>query len=282
MPFLISEESPRLMGVLNVTPDSFYDGGRHHTIDKAVSHARQMIAEGADMIDIGGESTRPGAKAISPEEECSRVIPVIEKLKKETVLPISIDSRHSLVIEAALNAGATFVNDVYALQEEGALAAVAKANVPVCLMHMQGNPETMQHRPQYQSVLQEVHHFLIKRISACEKAGISRENIWIDPGFGFGKTLDHNLTLLSNLSFFKTLGCPILIGLSRKTMFGEMLNKPADERLHGTLAATMVAVMQGVSIVRTHDVAATKDLLTVARAIKPYLQRREKADVCTA
>ncbi len=271
-----------LMGVLNVTPDSFYDGGRHHSKEKAFSHALQMIQEGADIIDIGGESTRPGAQIVSPEEECDRVIPVIEKLKQETDTPISIDSRHTAVIKAALDAGAVFVNDVYALQDDGALATVAAANVPVCLMHMQGTPESMQNRPHYQDVLQELYHFFIERIVACEQAGIAREKIWLDPGFGFGKTLDHNLTLLTNLSFFKTLGCPLLIGLSRKSMFGEILNKPADERLHGTLAATMVAALQDVSIIRTHDVAATKDILTVARAIKPYLQRREQADVCTA
>lgn len=281
MPIVNSRAHPRLMGILNVTPDSFYDGGRHHTISQAISHALQMISEGADIIDIGGESTRPGARMVSPQEECDRVIPVIEGLKKATTIPLSIDSRHTMVMKAALEAGATFVNDVYALQDEGALAVVAKANVPVCLMHMQGNPQTMQQRPHYQNILEEVYSFLANRIEDCEKAGILRENIWIDPGFGFGKTLAHNLTLLGNLSFFNGLGCPLLIGLSRKSMFGEILNKPADQRLYASLAGTMVAAIQGISIIRTHDVAPTKEILLVAQALQPYLQRREQRDVCT-
>lgn len=263
--------SPKLMGILNVTPDSFFDGGFFKTIESAVTHAHQMVKDGADIIDIGGESTRPNAKHVSIAEECDRVIPVIERLKNEISIPISIDSRHGTVIKAALQAGVDIVNDVTALHDEQALAVVASYGVPVCLMHMKGTPQTMQVSPAYDDVVREVYCFLEESIERCEKAGILRENIWIDPGFGFGKNLAHNLTLLGKLPYFKTLACPILVGLSRKSMFGEILNVPAEQRLYGSLAGAALALMQGATIIRTHDVAATKDVLAVFKAVKPYL-----------
>jgi dihydropteroate synthase len=264
------------MGVLNVTPDSFYDGGRHNTVDAAVARARVMIQEGAHIIDIGGESTRPGAQAVSIQEECDRVVPVIEKLRQETALPISIDTRHASVMLAAIAAGADIVNDVSGLCDPGAIGVVAKHKVKVCIMHMQGTPETMQESPTYDNVVQEIQSFFHQRIELCEKAGILRENIWIDPGFGFGKTLAHNLTLLAKLAEFESLNCKILVGLSRKSMFGKILDKPADQRLYGSLAGAVLAAMHGASIFRTHDVAATKDVLAVVKAISPYMHSRHE------
>ncbi len=261
----------KIMGILNVTPDSFSDGGRYATRDKAIAHALLMVEEGADFIDVGGESTRPGAAPITSCEECDRVIPVIERLKQEISLPISIDSRHSRVIEEALKAGASIVNDVTALQDPRSLQIVADANVPVCLMHMQGQPESMQKEPHYEEVLLEIFQFLQDRISVCEKAGIRKENIWIDPGFGFGKTLAHNLSLLAKLQHFKKLQCPILVGLSRKAMFGQILDLPVDKRLFGSLAGAVIAALHGADIIRVHDVGATKQAMKVVEATKPYL-----------
>ncbi len=261
------------MGILNVTTDSFSDGGRYYTFDNAINQALKMVAEGADIIDVGGESTRPGATPVSIDEECERVIPIIECLKNEIAIPISIDTRHAKVMAAAVNAGASIVNDVMALQNEGSLDIVATKGVPVCLMHMQGLPQTMQANPIYDDVVKDIYTFFEQRITACEQKGIQRKNIWIDPGFGFGKTLEHNLTLLGNLSFFKTLGCPLLIGLSRKAMFGAILNKPPEDRLYASLAGTMLAAMQGVAIIRTHDVGPTKDILKVMQAALPFWQK---------
>jgi dihydropteroate synthase len=272
----------KIMGIVNVTPDSFYDGGRYLSKESAIKHAMQLIDEGADIIDIGGESTRPGAMPVSIDEECDRVIPIIEFLSKETSIPISIDSRHTTVMQAAIRAGAHIVNDVSGMQDATARALVAKHQIPVCIMHMQGEPDTMQNAPIYTDILQEVSLFLKNRIELCEKAGILREKIWIDPGFGFGKTLAHNLTLLANLSYFKQLGCEILVGLSRKSMFGMLLNKPEEQRLQGSIAGTVFALMQGATIVRTHDVSATKDALAVFDALQPYSHRSGLADVSTA
>lgn len=270
------------MGIVNVTPDSFYDGGRYYERDKAISHAMQLIREGADIIDIGGESTRPGAKPVSIDEERDRVIPIIEYLSKETAIPISIDSRHPAVMQAAILAGACIVNDVSGMQDAAAREIVAKQQVPVCIMHMQGKPETMQHAPIYTDIIQEELLFFKNRIELCEKAGILRENIWIDPGFGFGKTLEHNLTLLANLSRFKQLGCEILVGLSRKSMFGQLLNKPEEQRLYGSIAGSVIACLQGATIIRTHDVSATKDALIVIDALHMNSHRSTVADVSTA
>ncbi len=265
------------MGILNVTPDSFYDGGRYQQVDAAIQHALKMIQEGADIIDIGGESTRPGATPLSASEECDRVIPIIEALRKISDIPLSIDSRHTAVIEAALAAGANIVNSIDALADAAQCALVARFQVPVCLMHMQGTPSNMQQAPHYKDVLQEVYDFFRWRIAICEKAGILRENIWIDPGFGFGKTLAHNLHLLANLSFFKTLHCPILVGLSRKSLWGEILNAPPQERLYGSLTGATLAALQGAAIIRTHDVAATQDMRAVINAV-----RRIDTHVCAS
>lgn len=271
---------PQIMGILNVTPDSFYDGGFHHSHQAAFQHALQLISEGADIIDVGGESTRPGAHPVSIQEECDRVLPVVEQLVKETATPVSVDTRHALVMKEAIRLGASIINDVNALQGEGALEVVAKQPVKVCLMHMQGIPETMQHKPQYENILQEVYDFFEKRLQACEEQGILRQNIWLDPGFGFGKSLDHNLTLLGNLTFFKSLGCPLLVGISRKSMFGALLNRPVELRLPASLSAVLIALLQGVAIVRVHDVAATFDALAVLKAVQPYC--KENLSVTTA
>ncbi|MGE3318159.1 MAG: dihydropteroate synthase [Candidatus Berkiella sp.] len=261
---------PQIMGILNVTPDSFYDGGFHHSHTAAFEHALQLISEGADIIDVGGESTRPGAQPISIQEECDRVLPVIEKLVKETATPVSVDTRHAQVMKEAIRLGASIINDVNALQNEDTLNVVANQPVKVCLMHMQGTPESMQHKPQYENILQEIYDFFVARINACEAHGLSRKNIWLDPGFGFGKTLEHNLTLLGNLSFFKSLGCPLLVGISRKSMFGALLNRPAELRLPASLSAALIALLQGAAIVRVHDVAATFDALAVLKAVQPH------------
>ncbi|MBS0289347.1 MAG: dihydropteroate synthase [Proteobacteria bacterium] len=271
----------KIMGVLNVTPDSFFDGGRYFSPTQAIQRALRLAEEGADIIDIGGESTRPGAKSISETEECDRVLPVIEALVKEITLPISIDTRHVSVMKAAVQAGVKIINDVSALSSPEAMDLVSRSSVIVCLMHMQGLPETMQILPTYENVVTHVYDFLKNRLELCQKAGILRENIWIDPGFGFGKNLAHNLSLLGNLSVFKQLGSPIVVGLSRKSMFGEILNKPADQRLFASIAGAVIAALQGSTIIRTHDVAPTKDALAVVKALRPFIKER-LTDVCTA
>lgn len=263
------------MGVLNVTPDSFHDGGHFYSLENALKRAEQMVAEGVDIIDIGGESTRPGAVAVTTDEELRRVIPVIEVLRKELVVPLSIDTRHTRVMQYAIESGATMINDVMALQDEGAVAYAASAKVPICLMHMQGLPHSMQANPHYTDVLDEVYQFLQNRVDVCKASGIAKDNIYIDPGFGFGKTLNHNLMMLGRLSKFKKLGCKILVGLSRKSMFGKILNVETEDRLFGSLAAAMLALLQGADIIRTHDVRATKDILAVYEAVKPFWQSPE-------
>jgi len=262
--------NPQIMGILNVTPDSFYDGGRYHLHDTAFKHALQLINEGADIIDIGGESTRPGAMPVSIQQECDRVLPLVEQLVKETTTPISVDTRHAIVMKEAIRLGASIINDVAALTEENALAVVSQHPVKVCLMHMQGTPQTMQHKPHYENILDEIVDFFEMRIAACEQAGISRQQIWLDPGFGFGKTLEHNLTLLGNLAVFKKWGCPLLVGLSRKSMFKALLNRTPEQSLPASLGAALIALLQGVAVVRTHDVAATKDVLAVMKAVQSY------------
>lgn len=258
------------MGVLNITPDSFFDGGRYFSIEAAVERALQMVEEGADFIDIGGESTRPFAQAVSLSEEAKRVLPIIECLAKNTTVPISIDTRHPEIMQSAIEAGASIVNDIYALQAPGALEIIARKKVTVCLMHMQGLPKTMQEAPYYHDVVKEIFDFLAQRIIVCEKAGIAKNRIWIDPGFGFGKTLKHNLTLLGRLSIFKALECSILAGLSRKSMFKMLLDLPVEERLFASLAAAVLAAQQGASIIRTHDVKPTWECLKVVEAVAPY------------
>jgi len=259
------------MGILNLTPDSFSDGGDYVSPQAALSRARQMIAEGAAIIDVGGESTRPGAQPVSVQEELDRVIPVIEALSADCAVPISIDTSKPEVMRAAVLAGAGLINDVHALQLDGALQAAAelnlRASVPVCLMHMQGVPQNMQQAPHYDDVVIEVKNFLTERIEACLAAGLPRARLLIDPGFGFGKTLAHNLQLLRQLPELSGIGAPLVVGLSRKGMIGALLDAPIDQRLYGGLALAALAVWQGAMIVRTHDVRATAEALKVCSAV---------------
>ncbi len=252
------------MGILNVTPDSFSDGGDFFSPEKALLHARQMVKEGAAIIDVGGESTRPGAAIISIDEELSRVIPVIEAIRAEIDTPISIDTSKAVVMRAAVEAGASMINDVRALQEEGALEAAAELQVPVCLMHMQGGPQTMQLAPDYDDVVLQVKSFLHQRIECCIAAGIPRELLVIDPGFGFGKELVHNQVLLKRLNELLEFDVPLLIGVSRKSMISQMLDLPVDERLYASIALASIAVWQGASIIRSHDVATTLQAIRVS------------------
>jgi dihydropteroate synthase len=245
------------MGILNVTPDSFSDGGFFFDPSKAVAHAHAMVAEGASIVDVGGESTRPGAQPVSVQQELDRVIPVIERLAREIPVPISIDTSKPDVMRAAVAAGAGFINDVTAFRQDGALTVAASLNVPVCIMHMQGEPRTMQHDPHYEDVMTEVRDFLTARVHAAQQAGIPRERIVVDPGFGFGKTLEHNLTLLRNLDVLTAMGLPVLAGLSRKAMIGKALGLPVEQRLHASVALALIAVQNGARILRVHDVAPT-------------------------
>lgn len=264
---MLDLRTPQVMGILNVTPDSFSDGGQHNTYDAAIKHALQMCAEGAAIIDVGGESTRPGAEAVSLDEELERVIPVIEKLKQEIDVPISIDTFKPEVMRAAVAAGAGLINDVNALRADGALEAAASLNVPVCLMHMQGTPRTMQKEPVYDNVTNDVKHFLHERVIACEQAGISRDKIILDPGFGFGKTLEHNLQLMRELSVLMDEDLPVLVGVSRKSMLGLILDAEPDQRLYGTVTLQAMALMQGAHILRSHDVKAAVDGIKTVMAV---------------
>jgi len=266
-PYTLDLAVPRVMGILNVTPDSFFDGGRHVDIAAALAHARQMAADGADLIDVGGESTRPGAAAVSEAEEMKRVLPVIEALAGGGLL-VSADTRRPAVMRGAIAAGAAMINDVGALGAPGALDVVARTNAAVCLVHMQGEPGTMQRAPQYGDVVREVREFLLARARACEDAGIARERVVVDPGFGFGKTLAHNLALLRALPDLAAAGYPVLAGLSRKSSLGTITGRPVDERMAASLAAALAAVARGASIVRVHDVRETVDALKVWHAIR--------------
>lgn len=260
---------PKVMGVLNRTPDSFSDGGAYTDFDAALRQAHLMVEEGAAILDIGGESTRPGAKAVGAQQELERVIPLIERLAHETDVPISIDTSKPEVMREAVRAGAIMVNDVYALRLPGALEAVRDCAMTVCLMHMQGEPRSMQHNPHYENVVTEVKQFLQDRIQVCEAGGIPAARIVVDPGFGFGKTLEHNLVLLRELREFGSLGRPLLIGLSRKSSIGTLSgNLPPNQRLHGSVAAAVIAVLQGAHIVRAHDVGPTVQALKVAAAVR--------------
>ena len=256
------------MGVLNVTPDSFSDGGRFANIEAAVAHALRMVGEGAGVIDIGGESTRPGAQAVSIEEEIRRVVPVIETLAARTSVPISIDTSKPAVMTAAVRAGASMINDVRALREPGAIDAAAATDAAICLMHMQGEPRTMQAEPRYSDVVAEVRDFLRARAEACLARGIAKDRLVIDPGIGFGKRLEHNLALLAGLPALTGLGWPVLVGVSRKSMFGALLGRGVDERVAGGVAMATAAILAGASIVRTHDVAATVDAVKAAVALR--------------
>ena len=258
------------MGILNVTPDSFSDGGEFSSFATACRQADLMVAQGAKIIDIGGESTRPGAQDVSDEHELARVLPLIEYVSAKHDVWISIDTSKALVMEAAVNAGAHLINDVRALQEPDALEVAAKLNVPVCLMHMQGQPRTMQDSPQYEDIIADISEFFRERIEACLTAGIKREHIVLDPGFGFGKSLAHNYELLNRMAEFEPLGLPILAGLSRKSMFGQLLGREVSQRLSATLAGNMLAIQAGAKIVRVHDVQETCDMIAVLEAAKNF------------
>ncbi|MGX5729928.1 dihydropteroate synthase [Pseudoxanthomonas beigongshangi] len=274
---ILKLDRPQVMGIVNVTPDSFSDGGAHDTLEAAVAHGLKLVEEGADILDIGGESTRPGAADVSVEEELRRVVPVIERLAKETALPISIDTFKPEVMRAAVQAGAGMINDIYGLRREGALEAAAALGVPVVLMHMQGEPRTMQEAPEYDDVVGDVHRFLAERIFAAEMAGIARKNLLVDPGFGFGKNTQHNLALLAQLERFVELGVPVLAGLSRKRTLGELTGRDvASERVAASVAAHLIAAQRGAAIVRVHDVAATVDALKVWNAVAAVTLPRAK------
>lgn len=266
---ILDLSQPRIMGVLNRTPDSFSDGGRFAGFDAALSQARKMLLEGADIIDVGGESTRPGAAEVGVDEELSRVIPLIERLAGELGALISVDTSKPEVMRAAVAAGAAMINDVYALRRPDALQAAAATGTAICLMHMQGEPRTMQKDPHYGDVIEEVKEFLEYRAQTALDAGVARDRIVLDPGFGFGKNLEHNLTLLRRLPEIAALGYPLLVGLSRKSMIGALLGgKPVEERVQGSVAAAVIAVQNGAAIVRVHDVAPTVEALKIAVAAR--------------
>ena len=260
-------KQPQVMGILNVTPDSFSDGGRHQGLDQALRHAEQMLKEGATLIDIGGESTRPGAAEVSEQEELDRVVPIVEAVVARFDALVSVDTSTAAVITASAKVGASLINDVRALEREGALAAAAATGLPVCLMHMQGQPKNMQLNPSYNDVLLEVKSYLQARITACHAAGIKKQQILLDPGFGFGKTVTQNYSLLKNLQEIEAMGYPLLIGTSRKSMIGAVTGREVDERLAGSLATVVLAVERGASIIRVHDVAATVDAIKIAHSM---------------
>jgi len=275
---ILKLDRPRVLGIVNVTPDSFADGGEHATLETAVAHGLKLAEEGADALDVGGESTRPGARDVGVDEELRRVIPVVERLARETTLPISIDTSKPEVMRAAVAAGAGMINDVYALRRDGALDAAASLRVPVVLMHMQGEPRSMQEAPRYEDVVADVHRFLAERIFAAEMSGIDKKRIVVDPGFGFGKTSAHNLLLLAQFERFTELGVPVLAGLSRKKTIGELTGRDdPHERVHGSVAAAVIAAQRGARLLRVHDVAATVDALRVWNAVAAQPMPRPKA-----
>lgn len=283
----LSGSRTQVMAVLNLTPDSFSDGGQLYRsgkvdLDKVLSRAADIADEGADWFDLGGESTRPGAEQISSAEECDRVLPVVDALRREFALPISVDTSNPELMTAAAGAGAAMINDVRALQREGALTAAINADLPVCLMHMQGTPHSMQEKPEYQNVADEVSAYLLARAHACEQAGMTRANIVLDPGFGFGKTLEHNLALFNGLPALVQQGYPVLVGVSRKSMIGSILSKQGkprdvDERLAGGLALATLAAVHRVAIIRTHDVRATRDIVEVVQALNHSEHKGQKS-----
>ncbi|SEC10006.1 dihydropteroate synthase [Pseudomonas anguilliseptica] len=259
---------PQVMGILNVTPDSFSDGGRYGQCDAALRHAEAMLQAGATLIDVGGESTRPGARAVSPVEELERVAPVVEAIARELDVIISVDTSTPAVIRETARLGAGLINGVRSLQREGALDAAADSGLPVCLMHMRGEPTTMQQNPQYSDVVAEVCEFLLERLAACTAAGIGAERVILDPGFGFAKTLEHNLSLFKHLPVLHALGRPLLVGVSRKSMIGKVLGHEVGERLYGSLALAALALSKGAHILRVHDVAQTVDVVRMIAAVE--------------
>lgn len=260
--------TPQVMGIVNTTPDSFSDGGLYRQTEAAVAHAKAMIDAGVSIIDIGGESTRPGAELVSEEEELARVIPVIEAIRSFSSVWISVDTSKAEVMRQAIEAGADLINDVRSLTMPGAMAVAAKAQVPVCIMHMQGQPQTMQLAPQYQDVFQDVEDFLTERVSACEQAGIPRENLILDPGFGFGKTLQHNYHLLANLEKFHKFNLPVLAGMSRKSMIFKLLDKQPSQSMVGSVTCATLAVLKGAQIIRVHDFQETLEAMTIIRTMQ--------------
>lgn len=268
----VNFDTPKVMGILNVTPDSFSDGGQFSELDVAVRQAEEMISAGATFIDVGGESTRPGALAVSLNEELDRVIPVIEKISNYFDVVVSIDTNKAQVMTEAVHSGASMINDVRALRNEGALNAAIRAanefNVPSCLMHMQGEPQNMQNKPQYDGVVEEVLGFFEQRIEACSKAGLERRHMLIDPGFGFGKTLDHNYQLLKHLQQFNSFSVPVLVGMSRKSMIGNLLEREINQRLAGNIATATIAATAGVEIIRVHDVVETMDAIKIVNKLR--------------
>lgn len=265
---LLDLSFPRVMGILNVTPDSFSDGGQHVALDDALRHAEQMLAEGAAIIDVGGESTRPGALAIGSQEELDRVAPVVERLVRELDALVSVDTSCPAVMREASGLGAGMINDVRALEREGALLAAVGSGLPVCLMHRQGEPQDMQQAPNYQQPVEvEVAEYLARRVAECEAAGLRRNRLLIDPGFGFGKTVEHNLRLLKCMASLQALGLPLLVGMSRKSMIGKVLGRPVEERLFGGVALAAMALERGANILRVHDVAATVDAVNMTWAV---------------
>ena len=262
--------TPQVMGIVNITPDSFSDGGKYHQLESALRHVESMIEAGTAIIDIGGESTRPGAADVNVEMELARVIPVIEAIRQRFDCWISIDTSKAQVMTEAVNAGADLINDVRALQEVGALEAAAKANVPICLMHMQGQPRTMQSDPSYVDLITDVNQFLQERIQVCEQYGITRQQLILDPGFGFGKTMAHNYQLLAQLEQFHQFGLPLLAGMSRKSMISKLLNKPPINCLAGSLACATIAAIKGAQIIRVHDAQETIDVVQVCNMVANY------------
>jgi dihydropteroate synthase len=265
--FRLGLDRPLVMGIVNVTPDSFYDGGRHASTAAAIAHARRLAEEGADLVDVGGESSRPGSEAVSLDAELARVLPVLDGLR-DLEVPVSVDTTKPEVMRAAIAGGAAMINDITALAAPGAIDAVAAGDAAVCLMHMRGEPRTMQADPVYADVVAEVRDFLAARVAACVAAGIPRDGIAIDPGFGFGKTVDHNLTLLRELGAIAALGVPVLAGWSRKSSLGRITGRAPEERLASSLAAALIAAQRGARILRVHDVAATRDVLDVLAAVQ--------------
>jgi dihydropteroate synthase len=263
----INGQCAKVMGILNITPDSFFDGGHFTNIDHALKQAEQMVQDGAVILDIGGESTRPGAQIVSAEQELARVIPVIEAIRQRFDCAISIDTSKAAVMRSAIEAGAHIINDVKALSGPNCMETAAELGVPVCLMHMQGEPRTMQADPSYNDVIEDIKHYLLERITQCERAGIAKKNIIVDPGFGFGKTLVQNYQLLNQLQTFATLGCTVMVGMSRKSMIGNLLNNSVEQRLIGSVSCAVIAAMKGAAVIRVHDVKATVEAIKIVSAV---------------
>lgn len=257
---------PQVMGILNVTPDSFSDGGRHNRIDLALQHAQAMIAAGASILDIGGESTRPGAAEVSEEEELARVVPIVEAISQRMEVWISVDTSKAAVIRETAKAGAHLINDIRSLQEPDALSAAVATGLPVCLMHMQGQPKNMQHAPHYENLIGEVNTYFSEQIARCVSAGIPKDKLLLDPGFGFGKNLTHNYQLLARLAEFHHFGLPLLVGMSRKSMIGQLLRVPPEQRVTGSVTCAVIAAMQGAQIIRVHDVKETVEAMRIVEA----------------